>query len=67
MRKSTNITGRTTVVANNNEAGIEKTGLDTVKIDERRKSKLFHLENIHFLEHQKLFLFVTSDAIAIFD
>ena len=45
MRKSTNITGRTTVVANNNEAGIEKTGLDTVKIDERRKSKLFNLEN----------------------
>ena len=54
-------------VANDNEAGTEKTGLDTVEEDNGGKSKLFHLKDSHFVGCQKLFMFVTSGVVAIFD
>ena len=45
MRKSTNITEKKHVVSNDNEAGTEETGLDTVEKDNRGKSKLFNLKD----------------------
>ena len=50
MRKSTNITEKKHVVSNDNEAGTEETGLDTVEKDNRGKSKLFNLKDTATLQ-----------------
>ena len=51
-------------VANDSEAaGTEETG----EKDNGGKSKLFNLKDRHFLGYEKLFMFFTSDTVAIFD
>ena len=67
MGEITNITGRPICSSKWNQTGTEETGLDTVEKDRGGGVKVVRFKrHSHFVGYQRLFLFVTSDTVAIF-